>query len=78
MLRCHRVSDEFFKFLAEQHKATGRAYWACRSCNNFVQTMNAKFKDLHDKADTAIRLATESKAETSQLREQVDKDREKN
>jgi hypothetical protein len=39
--------------------------------------MNAKFKELHDKADNAIRLATESKAETSQLREQVERDREK-
>jgi hypothetical protein len=75
--KCSGVSDEFFKFLAEQHKATGRAYWACRACNNFAQTMNAKFKELHDKADNAVRLATESKVETSQLREQVERDREK-
>jgi hypothetical protein len=70
--KCSGVSDEFFKFLAEQHKATGRAYWACRACNNFAQTMNAKFKELQDKADNAVRLATES-----QLREQVERDKEK-
>lgn len=41
---CSGVSDEGFKFLDEQVKATGSAYWACRPCMAYSQGITQKIK----------------------------------
>jgi len=41
---CSGISDEHFKYLEEQAKATGSAYWACRSCMNYSQAITQKVK----------------------------------
>jgi hypothetical protein len=74
---CSGVSSEFFKFLAEQHKATGRAYWACRACSNYAEGMNHRLREIQLKADEALKLAKESRDELGQLSRQVEKEKER-
>jgi hypothetical protein len=68
------VSEEHFKFLVDQFKATKRAYWACRSCNNYAEGMNHRLRQIQETAEEALRIAQESKKETEQMR--VENERE--
>jgi threonine synthase len=73
---CSGISAEFFKFLAEQHKATGRAYWACRACSNYAEGMNHRLREIQEKAEEAVKLAKESVEETKKIQAQMNTERE--
>jgi hypothetical protein len=72
---CSGISAEFFKFLAEQHKATGRAYWACRACSNYAEGMNHRLREIQEKAEEAVKLAKESVEETKKIQAQMNTER---
>lgn len=46
---CSGISDEFFRYLEEQVKATGMAYWACRPCTAYAQGINNRMKNIEDR-----------------------------
>ena len=54
-LWCHKscagVSDEYLKILEEQLKATGVAYWACRSCAAYNRIVNSRFQEIEKRMD---------------------------
>jgi hypothetical protein len=75
--KCLGISDEFFKFLAEQYKATGKGYWACRACSNYAEGMNHRLREIQQTAEEALKIAQESRKETEQLRKETEKEREK-
>lgn len=68
---CSGLSAEFFKCILEQFKATGRAYWACRSCNTYAEKMNHRLKEIEDKATEAVRLGEENEKEIRKMREDM-------
>jgi hypothetical protein len=72
--KCSGISDEFFKFLAEQYKATGKGYWAC---SNYAEGMNHRLREIQQTAEEALKIAQESRKETEQLRKETEKEREK-
>lgn len=55
---CSGISDEFFRYLEEQVKATGTAYWACKPCTSYAQSINRKVKEVEDRV---VRLEGTSK-----------------
>lgn len=59
---CSGISEEFFKFLEEQVKATGTAYWACRPCTAYAQNMNRKMKELEDRV-TGVENSSKANSE---------------
>jgi sugar-specific transcriptional regulator TrmB len=80
-LWCHKtcscLTDDFFKCLAEQFKATNRAYWACRSCSNYAEGMNHRLREIQNQASEAVRIGTENKEEITKLKEQLAKEKER-
>ena len=54
-LWCHKscagVSDEYLKILEEQLKATGVAYWACRSCAAYNRLVSNRFQEIERRMD---------------------------
>ena len=47
---CSGLTTEFFNCMAEQIKATGHAYWACRACSNYAAGMNHRIKEVQEQA----------------------------
>jgi hypothetical protein len=45
---CGNISDEGFKYLDEQFKNTGTAYWACRACTQYAKMMNHKMREIEN------------------------------
>jgi hypothetical protein len=74
---CSGISNDYFKCLAEQQKAGAAAYWACRPCATYAAGMNHRLKEIHEKADEAVRIAKESKEETVKLRMDMERDKVK-
>ena len=48
---CAAVSDEYLKILEEQLKATGVAYWACRSCAAYNRLVSNRFQEIEKRMD---------------------------
>jgi len=79
---CSGVTDEGFKFLDDQVKATGSVYWACRSCVAYSQGITQKVRVLEKEVE-AIRVDVREnksgvqRAENSieDLRRQMEKDK---
>jgi hypothetical protein len=74
---CSGLTNDFFKCLAEQYKATKRTYWACRSCGNYAESMTHKLKEIQEQATEAIRIGHENKEEIANLKNTVEKERER-
>jgi hypothetical protein len=74
---CSGLTNDFFKCLAEQYKATKRTYWACRSCGNYAESMTHKLKEIQEQATEAIRMGHENKEEIEKLKDTVEKERER-
>ena len=43
---CANLKDEMFKFLDDQFKLTGTAFWACRACTQYAKQMNHKMRKI--------------------------------
>jgi hypothetical protein len=74
---CSGLTNDFFKCLAEQYKATKRAYWACRACGNYAETMQHKLREIQEQATEAIRIGHENSEEITKLKGMVEKERER-
>ena len=74
---CSGLSNEFFKCLAEQFKASGRAYWACRSCNAYAEGMNHRVREVEETAKQAVRIGKENEEEIVKLMEELAKEKER-
>ena len=48
---CGNLTDEMFKFLDDQFKLTGTAFWACRACTQYAKQMNHKMRELETQLD---------------------------
>jgi hypothetical protein len=48
---CANISDDGFKFLEEQVKNTGTAFWACRACTAYANGMNHRMREIEAKLD---------------------------
>jgi hypothetical protein len=59
--------------MAEQIKATGYSYWACRACSNYAAGMNHRLKEVQEQAQEAINLAKANTQQTKELKEVVEK-----
>jgi len=68
---CSGVTNDFFKCLSEQFKATGRAYWACRSCHAYAEGMSHRLKQLEKKADDAIKMGEANAKEIESLKDDL-------
>jgi len=68
---CSGVTNELFKCLSDQFKATGRAYWACRSCCAYAEGMTHRLRQLEEKTAEATRMGEENAKEIRSLREEV-------
>jgi hypothetical protein len=80
-LWCHKtcagLTDEFFKCLVEQYKATKRTYWACRACGAYAEGMNHRLMEIQEQTTEAIRIGRENTDEINKLNEMVVKERER-
>jgi len=79
---CSGVTDEGFKFLDDQVKATGSVYWACRSCVAYSQGITQKVRVLERevesiKSDVRDNKGGVQRVENSieELRRQMEKDK---
>jgi hypothetical protein len=66
---CSAVSDDGFKFLSDQLRDTGNAYWACRSCLVYSQGITKRVREVEKRLDE---VQKEVKSNTKEL-ERVDK-----
>ena len=48
---CANLTDEMFKFLDDQFKLTGTAFWACRACTQYAKQMNHKMREIETQLD---------------------------
>ena len=71
------MTAEHFKCIAEQFKTTGRAYWACRSCNSYAEGMNHRLREIEEQSREAIRMGQENEKELRRLREEMEKGKDK-
>ena len=74
---CSGLTAEHFKCIADQFKATGRAYWACRSCNTYAEGMNHRLREVEEQSREAIRMGQENEKEIKRLREDIEKGKDK-
>jgi hypothetical protein len=74
---CSGLTNDFFKCLADQYKATKRTYWACRSCGNYAESMTNKLREIQETATEAIRIGTENSEEIVKLKDRVEKEKER-
>jgi len=70
---CSGLTNEFFNCIAEQFKTTGRAYWACRSCNAYAEGMQHRLRELEESSKEAVRRGQENEKELKKLREDMEK-----
>jgi hypothetical protein len=74
---CSGLTLEFFNCMAEQIKATGSSYWACRACKKYAEGMNHRIREVHEKAQEAINIAKESAKENRELKDKMEKQAER-
>ncbi len=57
------MTKDLFNFLDEQHKQTGTAYWACRSCTAYAEGMNHRMKEIENKIEEVKQFCTRNEGE---------------
>jgi hypothetical protein len=70
---CANISDEGFKFLEEQVKNTGMAFWACRACTAYANGMNHRLKDIEAKIDKVKESCGRNEEGLKDIQEEVAK-----
>ncbi len=74
---CAGMSDEMFNFLDGQHKLTGAAYWACRSCTAYAQGMNHRMKEIETKLAEVKQSCSKNESDIKKVESEVEKLTEK-
>jgi hypothetical protein len=70
---CAAISSEFLKFLEEQKKNTGPAYWACRPCTIYAQRMNHRLKEMEKRLTTVEEGTKKNTENVAKLEQKVKK-----
>jgi hypothetical protein len=70
---CAAILNEFFKFLEEQKKNAGLAYWACRPCIVYAQGMNHRLKEMEKRLSTVEEGERKNAENAGKLERKVDK-----
>ena len=70
---CAGISDDGYKFVSEQLKTTGMAYWACRPCTSYAINMNHRLKTMEDKMNKFDKEITANTASVKNVSEKVEK-----
>jgi Pyruvate/2-oxoacid:ferredoxin oxidoreductase delta subunit len=71
--KCAAISDEFLKFLEEQKKNTGLAYWACRPCTVYAQGMNHQLREMEKRLDSVEEANKKNDKNITQVKKKVKK-----
>ena len=75
-LWCHKscagVSDEYLKILEDQLKATGVAYWACRSCAAYNRLVSNRFQEIEKRMDQQENRTKENEENIRQNEEKTE------
>jgi Pyruvate/2-oxoacid:ferredoxin oxidoreductase delta subunit len=70
---CAAISNEFLKFLEEQKKNTGLAYWACRPCTLYAQGMKHRLREMEKRLDSVEEANKKNDNNISQVKKKVEK-----
>jgi hypothetical protein len=80
-LWCHKecagISNEFIKFLEEQKRNTGLAYWGCRPCTVYAQGINHRLKEVERRLDTVEESSKKNEGSIARVEKKVEKIGEK-
>ena len=68
---CANISDDGFKFLEEQVKNNGTAFWACRSCTAYANGMNHRMKEIEAKLDEVKETCGKNAEGLKEVRDEV-------
>ena len=69
---CAGVSDEYLKILEDQLKATGVAYWACRSCAAYNRLVSNRFQEIEKRMDQQENRTKENEENIRQNEEKTE------
>lgn len=70
---CANLTDEMFKFLDDQFKLTGMAFWACRACTQYAKNMNQKMREIETQLDEVKVSCRSNESGLKQVQEEVTK-----
>jgi TolA-binding protein len=70
---CAAISNEFLKFLEEQKKNTGLAYWACRPCIVYSQGITHRMKEMEKRLTTVEEGTKKATENVEKLEKKVEK-----
>lgn len=70
---CGNISDEGLRFLEEQMKNTGKAWWACRSCTAYACGMNHRMQEIEKKLEDVQKSCSDNESGLKKVTEEVNK-----
>ncbi len=70
---CAAISNEFLKFLEEQKKNTGLAYWACRPCIVYSQGITQRVKEMERRLESVEEGSKKTAENVGKLERKVEK-----
>jgi hypothetical protein len=70
---CAAISNEFLKFLEEQKKNTGLAYWACRPCIVYAQGITKRVQEIEKRLETVEERTKMTVENVGKLEQRVEK-----
>ena len=68
---CPNLTDEMFKFLDDQFKLTGTAYWACRACTQYAKNISHKMREVETQLDQVRVACHNNESGLKQVQEEV-------
>jgi len=73
---CAGISDEVFKFISAQVKASGVTYWGCRCCTSFAKSFHSKLGEMNRRLEDLEKKSTENSDGMQKNKEDIKKVRE--
>ena len=70
---CANLTDEMFKFLDDQFKLTGTAFWACRACTQYAKQMNHKMREIEVQLEQVKESCQKNEGGLQKVQEDVTK-----
>ena len=71
------MTDDMFKFIDEQFKSTGVAYWACKACTQYAKMMNHKMREIEAELERVKESCQNNQGELKKVQNEVEKLAEK-
>ena len=70
---CVNMTDELYNLLDLQHKQTGKAYWACRSCTAYAEGMNHRVRQIEEELAEVKKACDKNESGLLRVQENVGK-----